>query len=88
MRRAKRKGGRPKNTGREASIHIMEFHHDRLVKYAEKREMSLDKAVDEIIFKHRRGVNVAQFMSDVLEVSHQKYRETLLSLGEHSDYVR
>lgn len=71
-----------------ASLSVQEYHHDRLLRYAEERNISLDKSVYELIDLHRRGVNVAKHMSAIIGVSHNKYKEYLSNLGEHHHFIR
>ena len=71
-----------------ASVLIQNYHHDRLEKYAEVKKISLQRAVSEIIVLHTKGVNIAQHMSEVIGINHEKYRQTLIKLGEHMDYIR
>jgi hypothetical protein len=71
-----------------ASVLIQDYHTDRLEKYAFKKEISLDKAVNEIMMLHKNQINVAKHMSQVIGVNHNTYKETLMRLGEHMDYIR
>jgi hypothetical protein len=87
--RPEKKKYRPRNcTSLAASVMIQNYHHDRLEKYAEVREISLQKAVDIIIQLHMSGVNIARHMSETIGVKHEKYQDTLRKLGENHEYIR
>lgn len=72
----------------EASLSIQDIHQDRLVRYAKEKNMSEGKAVLDIIIKHQTGMNVAEYMSEVLRENHDRYRQLLMQLGEHTTYIR
>lgn len=88
MRPAKKKYRTRNCSSMGASVLIQNYHSDRLEKYAEVKEISLDKAVNEIMMLHKNQINVAKHMSEVIGVSHQKYKETLMRLGENHEYIR
>ena len=72
----------------ESSLSVQDIHQDRLVRYAKKKKMSEGKAVIDLIIKHQTGMNVAKYMSEVLEENHDRYRQLLMQLGEHTKYIR
>jgi hypothetical protein len=80
---------RPRNcSSLAASVMIQDYHQERLEKYAQVKQISLQKAVDVIIQLHIRGVNVAQHMSEAIGIKHEKYQDTLRKLGENTEYIR
>ena len=91
MRPAKKKGQRVERSRcsiLDSSIMIQDYHQERLEKYAQVKQISLQKAVDVIIQLHIRGVNVAQHMSEAIGIKHEKYQDTLRKLGENTEYIR
>jgi hypothetical protein len=71
-----------------ASLSVQEYHHDRLMKYIDARQVSMDIAVHELIFLHRKGVNVAKHMSAIIGENHDQYKRLLSNLGEHHTFIR
>lgn len=72
----------------DAAVLIQNYHHDRLEKYAETKEISLDKSIGELIIMHQRGVNVAKHISATIGENHDTYREFLSKLGENLEFIR
>jgi len=71
-----------------ASLSVQDYHHERLMKYIDARQVSIDIAVHELIDLHRKGVNVAKHMSAIIGENHTEYKRLLSNLGEHHHFIR
>lgn len=72
----------------ESAVMIQNYHQERLEKYAQVKEISVDKAIHRIMMMQKNGVNIAEHMSLVIGVKHQVYKDTLRKLGENHEYIR
>ena len=81
----------PKMSKKEHALNsqlIQELHHERLLKYASERMISVDKATSELMRLHSERINIANHISSVIGVSHNKYIRQLTKLKENSWFIR
>lgn len=69
-------------------VMIAELHQIRLKKFAKAKELSEDKAIHELIEIHRRGHNMAEYLSMTIGEDHLNYMQSLVRLGETAAHIR
>lgn len=67
---------------------IQDIHHQRLEKYMQVKQMTLEHATFTLIDMHRKGFNVALHISECIAEDHTDYVECLSQLGEYKDFIR
>jgi len=67
---------------------ISNFHHIRLVKYATKMGMNVERAATKLIELHQNGTNIAEYMSRTIGEDHKQYIRTLVQMGECNMFIR
>lgn len=69
-------------------IIIQDIHQSRLERFMAIKQMTIDQATYHLIDLHRKGMNIALHMSDVINDDHSEYVECLFQLGEYKEFIR
>jgi hypothetical protein len=67
---------------------IQDIHHSRLERYMSYTGLNIQQATFKLIDMHRKGMNIASHISEVINDSHRDYCECLFQLGEYKDFIR
>lgn len=70
------------------STAIQDYHDSRLKAYSKAVDRKEGIVVNELLMMHRRGINIAERISEAIGEDHEQYQIKLFNMGENSIFIR